>query len=339
MTPLSRVAAAPARLRVDDRFTGEDLDRALALLANARSVLLLGHVNPDADALGSALALGLALARRDVRVQVAFGDPGPVPRSLAALPGAELIVPEGERPAVPELVVTLDVNSRSRLGGTAALLDETPRVLVIDHHASNTRFGTDHLVIPAAESTTAVVATVLAALQVPVDKDIADNLYAGLATDTVGFRHATGAAHLLAAQLLDAGVQPDQLLRPITDTHPFGWLHMLATVLERAELVDAGRSGTVIWTSVGLEDAQGLQSEELDSVIDIVRTTVNTTVAAVFKQTAPDQWQVSLRSLPGVDVARVAVALGGGGHVRAAGFGFDGTLADAKTALLQQLSA
>jgi phosphoesterase RecJ-like protein len=245
----------------------------------------------------------------------------------------------------PELVITLDVNSRERLGSLGRLMDSAEQTLVIDHHASNTRFGRYQLVDPAAESTTVLVAAILDRLGLPISLDIAANLYAGLATDTVGFRFASAAAHRLAARLLDAGVDPDGLMRPITDLHPFGWLDMLSRVLGSAVLDRQAAGGRgLCWTVIDAAAAAGMRPEELDSVIDILRTASEAEVAAVLKESGPGRWQVSLRSrtqsdalVAGVDVSAVATDLGGGGHVRAAGFGFAGTAGEALEALRETL--
>src|SRR4051794_27677460 len=118
-----------------------ELATAAELIGSATDVVLLAHVNPDADALGSALALGLALEATGCRVTVSFGEPGAVPLSLRGLPGQHLVLPVSRVPRRPDLVVTLDVNSRERLGRLGGLLDTAVETLVIDHHASNTRFG------------------------------------------------------------------------------------------------------------------------------------------------------------------------------------------------------
>lgn len=309
-----------------------DLDLACQVLTGARSIVILAHVHPDADALGSALALGLAMRRLGAAVQVGFGAPERLPNSLSALPGVDLVTPVAALDPLADLVVTTDVNTPQRLGATTALFASATATLVIDHHTTNPRFGRYNLVDPTAESTTVLVAEVLDRLGAPIDAEIAANLYAGLATDTVGFRHASASAHRLAARLLECGVVPDDLMRPITDTHPASWLGLLATVLGRAELISAGEY-TLVWTSIPLADSAGLRPEELDSVIDILRTTAEAQVAAVFKELDPGHWQVSLRSLPGIDVAAVATRLGGGGHRRAAGFSHHGTVADGVLAL------
>src|SRR4051794_14088037 len=117
-----------------------DLSIAGQLITAAQTIVLLAHVGPDADALGSALALGLALRKNGAEVTVSFAEPSSVPESLRALPGQHLIKPVEGLPSRPDLVVTLDVNSRERLGSLAGMLDTAKNSLVIDHHASNTRF-------------------------------------------------------------------------------------------------------------------------------------------------------------------------------------------------------
>ena len=293
------------------------------VLRRSRCVVLLAHINPDADALGSALALGLALESLGVEAHVAFGFPVATPESLRELPGQHLIGrPVPER---PDAVVSLDAASPGRLGHLERLLTSATTSIVIDHHASNLGFGKLNWIDPQAEATVVMVAELIDELGVEIDVGMAANLYAGLATDTVNFRFASGAGHALAARLVDIGVQASQVLLPITDSHPFAWLGMLGGVLSAATLDPAAAGGQgLVAVRVRLADAAGLRQEELDSIIDIVRTAQEAAVAAVIKETGPDDWQVSLRSRNGVNVGRVATALGGGGHPRAAGYSFTG---------------
>jgi len=315
-----------------------ELDHASRLLGGASDVVLLAHVNPDADALGSALALGLGLERRGTPVVVSFAEPDQVPESLRALPGRHLLVRPDQLPARPDLLVSLDVGSAQRLGSLARLLRTARQSLVIDHHPSNTRFGDHHLIDPTAEATAVLVARLLDRLRITIDRQIAENLYAGLATDTGHFRHADSDTHRLAARLIDAGVRPAELLAPISDSHPFSWLGMLSTVLSGAVLEPAAVRGQgLVYAVIDSPTSAGLRPEELDSVIDILRTAQQAAVAAVLKQTHPGAWQVSLRSGASVDISAVATALGGGGHVRAAGFAHHGTSAQAVDALIGAL--
>jgi bifunctional oligoribonuclease and PAP phosphatase NrnA len=320
-----------------------DLDGALELLRAATDVTLLAHVNPDADALGSALALGLALHRQGATVRVSFGEPASVPETLLPLDFAGLLVPAAEVPAVAPLVIALDSGSLQRLGQLGDRVSNTiaagGQVLVVDHHASNTYYGTHHVVDEHAVATAALVASLLDALGVELDEQLAKCIYAGLVTDTGSFRRATPETHELAARLLTAGVNPDSTARELMEAHPFAWLPMLSAVLGRAVLESSAAGGHgLVYTYVTLEDAATVRPEEVESVVDIVRTTSEAEVAAVFKATAPDEWTVSLRSVSAVDVKDVAVALGGGGHRRAAGYTAYGPVPDVVEALLATLA-
>jgi phosphoesterase RecJ-like protein len=319
-----------------------DLDGAIELLRAATDVTLLAHVHPDADALGSALALGLALHRRGAKVRVSFGEPAEVPETLLPLDYAGLLVPATEVPVSGPLLVALDTGSVERLGPlgdrVAATVAAGGSVLVVDHHASNTFYGTHHVVDEHAVATAALVAELLDALDIELDKPLAQCIYAGLVTDTGSFRRATPDTHRLAARLLAAGVDPDTTARRLMEAHPFAWLGMLSVVLGRAKLVPSAADGRgLAYTYVTQEDSRDVRPEEIESVVDIVRSAHEAEVAAVFKEVGPARWSVSLRSVAGVDVQEVAVSLGGGGHRRAAGYSAEGPIEPIISALLAAL--
>jgi phosphoesterase RecJ-like protein len=308
----------------------DDLSTTIAeaarLLANARDVTRLSHINPDADTLGSALAVGLALHRRGVAVRVAFGEPEVVPESLKALDTAGLLVHRDEVPAEPELLVVMDTGSLQRLGPLAGRVAAAKGpVIVIDHHVSNTRYGTVHCIDEHAEATALIALKLLDEMDVEIDEPIARCIYAGLVTDTGGFRKAGPSAHETAARLLQTGVDAYSVTRPLMDAHPFAYLGMLSRVLAKAELDQEAAGGLgLVHAVVSLDDARGVRSEEVESVIDVVRSTSEAEVAAVLKELRPGYWSVSLRAVSRVDVREVAQVLGGGGHRLAAGFTFDG---------------
>jgi bifunctional oligoribonuclease and PAP phosphatase NrnA len=319
-----------------------DLGAAATLLRTATDVTLLAHVNPDADALGSALALGLALHRRGTAARVSFGMPGEVPDSLRGLDVDGLVVPAAAVPASAGLLVAVDTAGKSRLGQLADRVNATVEaggsVLVIDHHASNTRYCTHHLVDETAEATAVLVVGLLDELGWPLDADIARCVYAGLVTDTSSFRRASPDTHRLAARLIEAGADPTAAARDLMDTHPFAFLQMLASVLDRAVLeTDAAGGHGLVHTAVRLDDLVGVRLEEVESVVDIVRTTAEAEVAAVLKETSPGHWSGSLRAVGAVDVRAVAERFGGGGHRLAAGFSADGELEEIITRLRDAL--
>jgi phosphoesterase RecJ-like protein len=314
--------------------TETDARGAAQLLEQATSVTVVCHVNPDADALGSALALGTALRRRGTPVQVAFAAPAETPESLRTLPGGDLLVAPGEVSQAVDVLVVVDCGSAGRMGALRDRMSGAREVLVVDHHVSNTRFGSINLVDGAAESTTVLVCEVLDAWGVPVDRDLAHCLYAGLVTDTASFRWARPATHELAARLLATGIDPVDVSRPLMDTHPFGWLGMLASVLGAAGLDREAAGGLgLAHAVVRCSDREGMRAEETESVVDLVGTASEAEVAAVLKEGPPRQWSVSLRAKSVVDVSAVAALLGGGGHRRSAGYTAQGSSEDVLGAL------
>ncbi|WP_067548575.1 DHH family phosphoesterase [Nocardia crassostreae] len=323
-----------------------DLAAAVSVLDTARSVTVLCHVQPDADTIGSGLALAQVLHRRGVPVRVSFAEPAELPASMRSLPGTELLVRPADVPDEVDVLVAVDCGSAGRLGSLRDRLVGARVSLVLDHHRSNTRFGTVNIVDESAESTAGLIARILDAWGEPIDRDVAHCLYAGLVTDTGSFKWARPGSHALAERLLATGIDGAGITRTLMDTHPFGWLTMLSRVLASAQLDREAAGGAgLVYAFVRREDLDGVRSEEVESIIDLVRTTSEAEVAAVFKESRmqPEQWTVSLRShdsvdgSPGVDVARVATALGGGGHRYAAGYSTVGTPEELVTALRMEL--
>jgi phosphoesterase RecJ-like protein len=324
---------------------GEDWARAVAALDRAGEVCLACHVRPDGDALGSMLAVAHALAARGgKRVIASFGDqPFGVPAMLRFLPGLDLLSPPEAYPERPEVMITFDVASVDRLGLLAGNALRAGQLIAVDHHESNPGFGTINLIDPAAAATAVLAAKLIDLLGVRLTAPIASGLYTGLVTDTGSFRFSTTPqVHRLAARLIETGLDPDVFARELLDRAPFGYLRMLSAALGRAVLEpeQAGGHG-LVWTTVTREDRapDRLPYEIAESVIDVVRRTEEAEVAVVFKEADDGCWHVSARSKGLVDVARACVALGGGGHSRAAGFTTCGTVPDALARLRALLAA
>ncbi|MGY1832873.1 bifunctional oligoribonuclease/PAP phosphatase NrnA [Geodermatophilus sp. SYSU D01180] len=306
---------------------GVPLRTPAAVLATAAdtgaTVVLSGHVQPDADALGSTLALAEGLRRRGARVTATFPGRPVLPDSLGWLPGAGHLVPSTAVPASPDVFVSLDAASPARLGELAALLGDAGTSVVVDHHASNPGFGDVRLVDPAAPATVVLVAGLLDELGVALDAELATLLYAGLAADTGSFRFSSTRpdTHALAARLLSTGIDHAAISQRLFDTAPFGWLRLLSAVTGRAVLEPGVGAGLVwTWSSTAEAAGHGLPGEQLEALVDVVRSTAEADVACVLKGQDDGSWAVSLRSRGATDVARVATALGGGGHRAAAGF-------------------
>lgn len=296
----------------------------LSAAADERATIVLsGHVHPDADALGSTLALAEGLRRRGARVLTTFPDPFGLAPSLAWLPGADGLVPSSAVPSSPDVFVSLDVAAPGRLGELAVLLDRAGTSVVVDHHASNPGFGAVRLIDGTAPATVTLVAGLLDELGIAVDQQLATLLYAGLAADTGSFRFGSTRpeTHELAARLLATGIDHAEISRRLFDTAPFGWLGLLSVVTGRAVLEPHVGAGLVwSWSSTAEAAEHGLRGEQLEALVDVVRATEEADVACMLKGQDDGSWTVSLRSRGGTDLAAVAIALGGGGHTLAAGY-------------------
>ena len=303
---------------------------AVRALPPDAKVLLVCHVNPDGDALGSMLGFGQGLRQLGLgQLQCTFPGPLSVPEPLH-MPGMDLLVPEAQAYAEPDMLVTFDAASTSRLGDLASRLDTAVVSIVLDHHASNAGFGKLRLVDPGAAATAVVAVRLLEKLGVVFDKGIAECLYVALVTDTGSFKFdlTTPEVHQLAARLVDTGISVGEISRRIFDTRPFGAVRLFGEVLGRASLDPSAVRGLGLVTAVAtLDDLERHRQPPyvLEALIDSVRCTAEADVACLLKQVTPDEWAVSLRSKGGADVSEVAVALGGGGHRLAAGFTGRGT--------------
>ncbi|MBU6348129.1 MAG: bifunctional oligoribonuclease/PAP phosphatase NrnA [Actinomycetales bacterium] len=314
----------------------QDWTGAVELINQAESVLLIAHVSPDPDALGSALAIGLALESVGKQVQVSVGEPGfVVPDSLQILPGKHLVVsPEHLRPV--DLVISCDTSSHERLGVLEEVLVGAENSIAIDHHPSFTGFGKLHLVDPDAAATAELALELIDLLKIELTPEIASAIYAGLATDTGSFRYNSTTAYTMqiAARLFAAGIDHAQLAIELFDTESFEALQMLGDAIKRAQLLPHAVGGKgLVYTSISINERNGLPELAMERVIDVLRRTAEAEVSAIFKQGDDGIWKGSLRSKTTVDVGAVATALGGGGHSYAAGYTGSADLAK----MIQQL--
>jgi phosphoesterase RecJ-like protein len=302
-------------------------------LPEQATILLVCHVNPDGDALGSMLGFGLGLRQLGRKPLATFPPPYELTPPFDQLPGLDLLIDPADAPVKPDLLICFDAASEGRLGDLAGRLDTAAASIVLDHHASNTWFGEVHLVEPGAAATSVVAEALLARLGVVLDPAIAECLYVALTTDTGSFKFdlTTPAVHELAARLLSTGIKPAEISRRLFDNRPFGAMKLFGDVLARATLEPAAASGGgLVWSYATLDDLarHGQRRHVLEGLIDAVRVAEEADVACVLKQVSAEEWSVSLRSKGAVDVAALAVGLGGGGHRLAAGFTGYGSMAD-----------
>ena len=294
---------------------------ALDALRAAKTVALACHVNPDGDALGSLLGLSLALEKMGKTTYPSWGNsPANVPSNYAFLPGATSIVQPGDLPEV-DLFVAVDCGDASRVGSVEGALRNAPASINIDHHPGNDAFATHNIVITDASSTAEIVTRILEDLGVELDKDIATCLYTGVVTDTGRFQYANSSPEVLrlAADLLSHDVPATLIAQEVFESAPFGYLQLTGRVLDRAKLLKEHGFVYSWFTRKDLKET-GVHVEETEKLIDLVRSTRDADIAAMFKEQGDGAFRVSLRSKGPRSVGAIARANGGGGHELAAGF-------------------
>jgi len=295
-------------------------DAALAL-TGAREIALACHVNPDGDALGSMLGLFHVLRAAGRDVVASFPSPFVVAPHYRELPGLELLTAPGEFPAEPDVMVTFDCGSSGRLGDLEPAAKAARELLVLDHHVSNTRFGTINVVDPGAAASGVLVRRLVLELGLPLTNDAAVALYAALVCDTGRFQYETTTPSVfdLARELVTFDVPVTRLSRMLFEEHRFAYLKVLGEALAAAELDEPRRFVSTVVTQDMLR-RHGVTMEEIEGLIDIVRRATEADVTCVLKEDVDGSIRVSLRSLGDVDVREIAVVNGGGGHRYAAGF-------------------
>lgn len=308
---------------------------AVAAVEAARSVAVVGHVRPDADAIGSVCATVRALRQLGKQAVGLIGQGRPFAANLLTIPGAEEIQLTDSLPDV-DLIITVDCGSLDRTGTLASEISLRPLdTMVIDHHSSNPGFGKVNLIDLEAESTTTILGRLFEHLGVTLDLPIAHALYAGLLTDTGSFRWGSPQMHTFAARLMDTGLDVRTIAVDLFDSGSVNDLRMIGRALSGVRIHEAGAHRV----AVIIADHKLIQAGSLpavESLVDFVRSLAGTDLGALFKETLPGEWHVSLRSNE-MDVSLLAVALGGGGHIPAAGYTAHGNSDEVLEALLVEL--
>ncbi len=297
------------------------------LVEAAKRIVILTHVNPDGDAIGS--LMGLTLALRNLGKDVIPVVDGGTPHHLAFIPGSEGVHADLKDITADQidLVISVDASDAPRIGeaGKLAIAFGKP-IIVIDHHKTNTMFGTVNMVDDATPATAEVLLDWFDSMEISLTKDIAYCLLTGLVTDTLCFRvnSVTGDTLGKAHRLMAAGAPLNTICQQTVNRRSTGALRLWAHVMPTMQIADG-----VIWAVVDLASRKAAQYEEeggAGGLVQLLNEADEANIAAVFVEKADSKVELHFRAQPGFDVATVALALGGGGHVLASGATVDGTL-------------
>ena len=292
-------------------------------IAQAQSILVVSHIAPDGDAVGSLLGIAepLRAAGKDVTAVIDEG----VPPELAFVPRSEMILPAISAGSF-DLMITLDSSDLERIGVAGAYgMAHSKRVINLDHHPTNTRYGDIHVIVPRAVAAVEIVFDFLEFLGWELSAATAYALLTGLVTDTQGFRiSATNSRTLEIAQtLMSMGAPLSQIMAQTLNCRPFAEVELWKHVLPSVQL-DRG----LIYASIAQSDIRqvGLERMGDGGLVSYLVNVDQAKVSIVFKEVAGKKVEVGFRAKPGYDVATLALQLGGGGHTLASGCTVEGSL-------------
>jgi len=310
--------------------------RAEDVILEANCVLVCSHFRPDGDAIGSLLAMGWALDQLGKAYTLAC--PHPTPANFRFLPGWEQIISEWVPVCDYDLVIALDTSNLERFEHLREPIErlEAP-LLVIDHHVTNTCFGTVNWVEPNAVATTEVLFSLLQRLGLQLDEVVATYLLTGIVTDTQGFRTSNTSPRTMeiVVELLRAGASLSMISDRALNRRSLSALRLWAAVLPQVRCQDH-----VVWGEIPLSvrQASGYTGGDDADLVEFLATVEEAQVAAIFYEREDGAIKLSLRSHRGINVAEVAQQLGGGGHEQAAGATLEGPLESARQRVLALLA-
>ena len=308
----------------------KDIAYAATLIEKNTSFLMTCHVNPDADALGSVLALGLALRKMGKKVD--FYNKDNVPPSLEFLPHSHLFQKQLDRHKHYDMVFTGDSGDIERLGKDFVEFKNYDYLVNVDHHITNTRFGNINIIDVAAPSTGCVILKIIEHLNCPITPDIATCVYVTLVTDTGSFqyRNTTEDALAIASQMVKMGANPGDVSEYLFFSFPTEKLLLLKRVLNTLEFSQDKRYASIVLREADIKELN-VSRDVAEDFIDHPRSLKSVRVAAYFKEINNGKFKLSLRSKgPDVDVSKICGYFGGGGHFAASGCVIEGSLEDVK---------
>ena len=309
-----------------------DLRLIRDLVLPAGRILLVTHVAPDGDAIGSLLGLGWLFQGLGKEPIMACEDP--VPEVYHWLPGRERVVCEASGRF--DLVLSLDCSDRRRMGRVYNDTLSGLPLLNIDHHVTNTMFGTVNWVDPSSVATTQMILTLAEALGWELTESVAVCLLTGIVTDTRSFRTANvdSAALRAALRLMEAGASLSDITRRALEQRPLASVRLWGKAIDHAQLQDG-----VLWTEVTrtMRDQWELGENGDSGLTNFLSGVREASVVIVFTERDNGTVDVGMRAVPGLDVARVALKLGGGGHPQAAGCTMEGSLSQVRRLVLDRV--
>lgn len=314
------------------------MNKAIAKIQSAQRILIVSHANPDGDAIGSTLALGMGL--RELGKTVVMYNLDPLPYSLKFLPHIPELVNELPEASQIDLAIMVDCSQPKRISKEFEALAPQLALMMIDHHLVNGAVGEANFIDPSAAATGHVVYDLLLKMGATMTPEIATLVYTTVVMDTGFFRHSNTTAGVfeLAATLVRLGAKPAEVSQGALDNCPPAQVRLLPLVLETMEFHFGGQCTSMVLTLQMLEEA-GATPDMAEGFIHYGRSIEGVEVAVLIREREPGVYKVSLRSKQRVNVADLCARFGGGGHKHAAGCTLEKQLSEVRTEILQAIES
>ena len=312
------------------------IDKIIEAINEGQSFLITSHVRLDGDALGSELALFLALS--DLGKKTVVYNQDDTPKNYCFLPAAQKIVHQFGDVQQYDATFVLDCSELERVGDKAVEIAKISKIINIDHHVSNGVFSPLRILDTQASSTGELLYNLLKQMRCNMTPDICTNLYAAILTDTGGFRFSSTRKETLwiAGNLVESGADPQWISENIYESDSPAKLKLLAKVLETLSLDLKNKVGSLVVTQNALRNT-GASLEHTEGLVDIPRTVKEISISILYTQLADDYFKLSLRSKGRVNVEKIAKRFGGGGHINAAGCTLKGNIDTIKLQILRAI--
>lgn len=318
----------------------QQLEAAAKFIEQHDDFLVVSHIQPDGDAASSTFAMGWLLTQLGKTYTMI--NEGAMPSKFSYLWGSDRVLDlSKDMPSrLYQTIISVDCADFSRIGRVSTLFDGQAQLLNVDHHPTNDRFGSYHLIKHDAAATVQILYDLAIHMNINLDLSFGDCIYTGLLTDTGGFRYSNTSPEVMqiGANLLALGVAGSVIAEQVLERVTFSQIVLLQKALSTLSFANERK---LAWLAVSLADLEstGASSEDLDGLVNYPRNVEGVEVGMLFKEKAPGVIKVSLRSSGLVDVAAIAQSLGGGGHVRASGCTIQGTLEEAIARMVQEVGS
>lgn len=314
-------------------------EEIIAVVNQYQRFVILSHIRPDGDAIGSTIALGSTL--EEMGKDVTYINEDGVPESLVFLPGSDKVQKPTDEVLDIEVAIAVDCANKPRLGEIALKMAANAKLWInIDHHKSNPGYGDLNYIDSNSPATGQILYQMITEQELTLTDEARDSIYVAVSTDTGSFQYSgtTAATYEMAADLVTRGLNTGKINEQIYDSFPYRRVALTRELLNTLEISPNGEIAD--WQLLKkVKHDHDLQPDDSEGLIDMIRSIQGVKVALFFEELMDDSIRVSIRSKIGsIDACEMAQVFGGGGHAKAAGIRMPGPISEARRAVISEVT-